>query len=1040
VEKSIDLCAPIDADNRESAVRWNPFLLDSDPHSLPRLLATLLVSLSLSFAVSWLVRQLPLRDPIEVVGKSLLEGNYSERAEHASFAAFLAMSLLCGAVLSRSTSLCASPVVRILLSAVAWLALIVPIVLTDVRSWASLILSFVASAAAGWIDGQRRTTREEFALPLFLCAAVAWGYSYESQTGQLGNPPTVFVMIVVMTTIGLAITRWRSPAHLTRAWPYVATAALAAVAWMESSHSARNFLFVLLCGATCFLAYSKDERRRAWNLVRPEPWWTVCFVSLATIWLLAYRPTPGQLALLALRGILAGLVARIGWPTSEPSAPEGFIRRIWQKSRNSNFRGALSRLSDRLPICIWIAPVLLIPLIISHSWFGSVLTVTTLALLLTRRRIRGQLVIGLSLMLAMALAGLPKIAWPEKVDAFHDGQILSAVWEFEQGRALYSEVFPLRGTEFFAAWLSRMFSPHTLAGSMLLLQFWRPLMLAGACGMAYAWTRSPIWSVVAGLLMLWNVGEGYGMRESLFVLVAAATLEILHRDRRGGWLWLALLGLPCCFAGFDLMFPYLGGLAGLVLAELMDVEAGGSRRIRLAGAVGLPVLAAMLFSCVVAVWQGSPAAGAYWQIFLDYSRHYSAFYGLPLADLASSFFLSRALMGLGIFAVGGFVCSTSMRPARRRQWAFMFVATALFCIRGLGRSDSSHMSAVMPLVHVLWWVIFFEAARRLAYVCRVPSRRVGQFAGLMAIVWLGWTTRGSSSDPVTLWTTLRGLPSAETLPIEPDPRVQERVSAEEFLWPVEDGIENYANRRRNPTRHALAYCIGSPKEQRRASRDLREHRTPVILWQWWDVDGIDGLVRHYPISMEVLRRYRPSADESADSQPLAVLADPDWRGTLDIPHPFVRSQRLQRLPLAWGTHRWPRLEPKIVSQQPLESWQHSGGLKPDVESQWECAEIIDPSSFNYLRFELTGHRESGLRSIHQVQVEFAAGERYDPAFMVAFDVPADGERHSYLVPIGCHPGWTWSPQITRIRLRAERGGIASFDSATACEIDETTPD
>jgi hypothetical protein len=60
--------------------------------------------------------------------------------------------------------------------------------------------------------------------------------------------------------------------------------------------------------------------------------------------------------------------------------------------------------------------------------------------------------------------------------------------------------------------------------------------------------------------------------------------------------------------------------------------------------------------------------------------------------------------------------------------------------------------------------------------------------------------------------------------------------------------------------------------------------------------------------------------------------------------------------------------------------------------------------------------------------------------MVAFDVPADGEQHPYLIPIGCHPGWTWSPRISRIRLRAERGGIEHFDSAMACEIDETAPD
>ncbi|MAG92204.1 MAG: hypothetical protein CMJ48_00415 [Planctomycetaceae bacterium] len=84
---------------------------------------------------------------------------------------------------------------------------------------------------------------------------------------------------------------------------------------------------------------------------------------------------------------------------------------------------------------------------------------------------------------------------------FHDGQILSAVCEFETGKTLYTQVFPLRSFQFFISWLGRHLLPRTVEGYFLVGQLLAFLPLVGGSLLGFAWTRSLRWGLATALVL-----------------------------------------------------------------------------------------------------------------------------------------------------------------------------------------------------------------------------------------------------------------------------------------------------------------------------------------------------------------------------------------------------------------------------------------------------------------------------------------------------------------------------------------------------------
>jgi hypothetical protein len=356
-----------------------------------------------------------------------------------------------------------------------------------------------------------------------------------------------------------------------------------------------------------------------------------------------------------------------------------------------------------------------------------------------------------------------------------------------------------------------------------------------------------------------------------------------------------------------------------------------------------------------------------------------------------------------------------MTAMRRRQWSFLVLATFFYAFRGLGRSDDGHIQAAQPLISVLGWIGWWEIARTIRRERLLPNFVSGRAIALLLTVLLAWRYQAVPSDPRALWSELQQAPTDEDLGLIPDPAILRHVPENEYLWPIERGILNYSNRRHNPIRHAIAYCVGSPNEQRQAVADLERHPTPVIAWAWSGVDDVDPLVRQYILAEYVLRNYRPSADCSRSGERLLFRQEANWPGLRELPE--IGACAYGHLPRVWGTRLWPIWAERIVSEQPLGDWQcrdaETGG------SAWETRVALDPRSWNYLRIEWTCRHDDAHSKSHQATLEFSPGDLYDEASKIDFEVVTDGRPHTYLVPISCHPAWSWRPQIARLRLRSE---------------------
>ena len=130
---------------------------------------------------------------------------------------------------------------------------------------------------------------------------------------------------------------------------------------------------------------------------------------------------------------------------------------------------------------------------LSRPWFGALIAGSALVIARTRSRPAWRSVGAFALAGVLMLAILPGPP-NTTIDPFHHGQILESVWEFESGRPLYSEVFPLRSFEFFLTWLARRVSKPTLANFFITDHLLDSLPIAGVCLLTFAWTRSLPWS------------------------------------------------------------------------------------------------------------------------------------------------------------------------------------------------------------------------------------------------------------------------------------------------------------------------------------------------------------------------------------------------------------------------------------------------------------------------------------------------------------------------------------------------------------------
>ncbi len=120
--------------------------------------------------------------------------------------------------------------------------------------------------------------------------------------------------------------------------------------------------------------------------------------------------------------------------------------------------------------------------------------------------IRGQITTALLLAGILVLSRLPKwigvvaigvglclFALPTPaslhLDDFHDGQILTEVWQYRSGRPLFSSVYPLRMFEFGCAFLADMIKPLTPSWYLLSQRIAKPIGMLGTLLLMFSWPQ-----------------------------------------------------------------------------------------------------------------------------------------------------------------------------------------------------------------------------------------------------------------------------------------------------------------------------------------------------------------------------------------------------------------------------------------------------------------------------------------------------------------------------------------------------------------------
>ena len=639
---------------------------------------------------------------------------------------------------------------------------------------------------------------------------------------------------------------------------------------------------------------------------------------------------------------------------------------------------------------------------------------------------------------AFALAGVLMLAIlpgspTTTIDPFHHGQILEGVWEFESGRPLYSEVFPLRSAEFFLTWLARRVASPTLGNYFIANRLLDALPIAGVCLLTFAWTRSLPWSFATALGAATYPPSS--SRMALPLLAATLGIAVFRSRRRLSLAWIAVGGWVAALLGFDVLIPLIGS------SMLTIAIAGPTRRSsrsgasvwittrivleRLCAAVLLLLATMVPFLLILAFWQGERAAFAYCWLLVDNARNLPAFYGLPLPwdDLDARLLMTSGLVLIGSWVAVGALAWPFLGESRRRTWLFLVVTYVLVAHRGLGRSDPAHLLILVYPNLVLTSLALFEGLRYLAHRgIRSPltSRRVMAFAAMVVACW--WSSQGRN-DPSSVWRWVREVSGRADFETPLSSFILERVGPQDYLWEMEYGMMNYIYQRHNPTRHSITYTICSPAEQRISIESLRAHPPRLIAWQYMSgSNGIPNPLRYYLLSQYVYRHFRPF---NRDGVPFLEPSPPGWAGQVDLEWPFVGPLPLGRLAARWGKDRIRDLVGRVRQRETLGPWRDQrgasgSGMRADLETAriWEAEGPIDSRTFNYLKLDLAC-RMKRVPPSHVIEavLEFAPlGRGYDEDSRVSFDVIPDGAVHPYLIPIGCSPGWSWRTGIARIRV------------------------
>lgn len=1016
-------------------------------------------------------RWAPLSDPVDVVGLPLLTG-YCESNEQWSFYAFVFVALLLSYLFRRMSRTLPQ---RVLL-ATGGVGVLIPLSLTawsiSPRSLPPATLVGVLAFLAGAAWERRRDGSRTLAHLTTAFGLVVWGIGFPELPMSLARRWS-FVLAVVT---GLLVLRWlrgKIPSRWLRThsgWPHLAAGVLGVCGTLTAN---RWELMLGLAGGLVFALGAAAGRTRVGGATFASPQWLAGVAVLAVIiypdvrwlWLDVERP------LLAVAGgaAAAAMVANVAAPAVCRDVCDAVAR---------------SGLKFVFP-CLAIAAVGLVAL--SKPWLGGVIFAVSLGLLIAdpRRKWHGRVAAALTGVLFLTF--LPG-ASHEIIDSFHDGSVLSGVWEFESGRALYSEVFPLRGYEFFVTWLSRLLLAPTFANYFFTSQLLVYLPVSAACLATFAWTRSYWWSFATGLAIAacphwWSLATGLAItvcphstgisgRMGVPLCLAAVGVYVLRSPNWRRIIWLAATGGVVGFLGHDMFVTFVGSLT---LAAFFVGPSGVRPQLswrdvtsRVGGAALYFLIAVLPFTVSLALWQGPKSVFAYWSLLLDNVRNYAAHCGLPLPwfEHPHREVMIFSLVVIGLWATAGAVVWGFQQGWRGKAWLFLLILLVLSVQRGVARSHINSLAAALYPSILLASIGVFECLRFLRIRANwtiIDYRAIALVASAIAC----WLTPHGSVTPNQFLRNSHDALTRNGPSLAPSPFVLSRVAEDEHVWEMESAFLSFANQRHNSARHPLTYCISSPDEQRRVVAAFQERPPKLVAWQYaCGSDRVPNPLRFYVISQFLYSNYRP-APESLDDPPATgwqlvwtkgsnsigfhwTFLEPapaGWQGQESLGPAFKGVLRLDFLPLRWGQKRIPQMAARIQKRQNSLPWNacDEDGLLIDSDTEsaagWRGDCPVSPRVFNYIKIELACHADD-LSKSHPVMaiLEFAPREKgFEKESRITFVVLTDGVKRPYLIPIGCSPGWSWRPHIEDLRLQLPDGTSARSPRVEFWSVDELSP-
>jgi hypothetical protein len=595
-------------------------------------------------------------------------------------------------------------------------------------------------------------------------------------------------------------------------------------------------------------------------------------------------------------------------------------------------------------------------------------------------------------------------------------------------------VFPLRTYHLALAWLARAWLPPTLEGFHAMQHVVTYLHVGGAAFLTYAWTRSSAWGLLAGLSFLLFVFNpvstiDLGSRHAMQLWLAGLALEVL---RHRGWVragLVALLGVVAAGVGYDGHVPVLAALGpAIALSDPQAPRGMQGRRPRWTNALVVEGILVAAPTLLLALWQGPRAASDYWTLLVDSARHMSAHYGQPL-QWEQFPLLVPCLLALAACSIAGVIRWSRLSPFQRAGSLVLLIVFLLVLHRATARSSGvNYRAGDLPCETILVLCAFelLSVLRRWTGRAWWNDRTI---VALAASAWLAMRLPQTLSDPLTLMRQLRSLSPVEVLRQPPEDLlfgslrspdvarmdrdwqlIRSRVGPGETLWAIEDALANYLCERHNPTRHAIAYTICSPAEQRRAVRDLQRAPPRLVSFQPFAIDDIPFSLRYYVVSPFLFEHYQPAEEGFLEPR------HPGWVGYDRFPEQWGFPLELGRLAARWGAERLPLVACRRTKRLPEVRWSRDAGERLGrAHDIWECDVALSPSQFNYVALRMSPGAAMTEGEVFEGRLAFASPDsEWDATNRITWTMVAGDDV--LLLPVGCCPGWAWRRSIERLQL------------------------